>query len=103
MQKACERLFLNALKTLPIQAVVYSYLQVSPVKEIYFQYSLYWKQTLRKYFEIWDLPDQTGYINVTLNVAALHQSKISSISTKDQVIRARVLQLCNTYTQLAYE
>lgn len=53
------------------------------------------------YFEIWDLPNQNGYINV--NVAALHQSKISSISKKDHVTWTQVLQLCNIYPELAYE
>lgn len=71
-------LFLNALKILPIQQdIVYIYLQILSVKKIYFKYSLYCKQTPRRYLEIWDLPNQNGYINDTINVSARHKVRCS--------------------------
>lgn len=41
------------------------------------QYSPYQKQIPRRYLVIWDLPNQSGYINDTINASAPHKELLN--------------------------
>lgn len=68
---------LKAFKILPIQqGIIYIYLQILSMKKK-IQYSLYQKQISRRYLVIWDLPNQSGYINDTISASAPHKELLN--------------------------
>lgn len=71
---------LKAFKILPIQqGIIYIYPQIlsTTTKKTEIQYSLYQKQIPRRYLVIWDLPNQSGYINDTINASAPHKELLN--------------------------